>query len=185
MADATAKGKTGEAASRKDYRWQLIIERLTGKAQGADLSHNKYVQWGVETEPEARSAFEIESGEFVTEVGFIPHPKIAMSGASPDGLLPGGGVLEIKCPASQTHGEVLRSEKIPGKYQKQMLWQMACTGRGWGKFVSYDPRFNRGNRLLIINFEPPAAAIESLEAEAELFLSEVAADELWLRNRKG
>lgn len=34
----------------------------------------------------------------VKEVGFIPHPSIKNSGASPDGLVNDDGLIEIKCP---------------------------------------------------------------------------------------
>lgn len=183
IADATAKIKTGEASSRRVYRAMLVAERLTGIAQGVDLSNNKSVQWGNDAEPLARAAFEAETGEFVVEVGFVDHPTIAMSGCSPDGLLDGDGVIEIKCPNTATHIEYLKAGTVPSDYRKQILWQLACTGRKFAKFVSFDPRLNQENQLLIVHLEPTADEIAELEAEARVFLDEVAADELWMRNR--
>lgn len=183
IADATAKIKTGEAASRRAYRAQLVAERLTGLPQGVDLSNNKAVQWGNDAEPLARAAFEAETEQFVTEIGFIDHPAIAMAGCSPDGLLGGDGVVEIKCPNTATHIEYLKAGTVPSDYRKQILWQLACTGRKWAKFVSFDPRLNQENQLLIVHFEPTQDEIAELEAEARVFLDEVAADEIWLRNR--
>lgn len=183
IADATAKIKTGEAGSRRAYRAQLVAERLTGIPQGVDLSNNKSVAWGNDCEPLARSSFEAETGEFVVEVGFVEHPTICMSGCSPDGLLGEDGVIEIKAPNTATHIEYLKAGSVPSDYRKQILWQLACTGRKWAKFVSFDPRLNQENQLLIVHFEPTADEIAELEAEARVFLDEVAADELWLRNR--
>lgn len=183
IADATAKIKTGEAASRRAYRAMLVAERLTGIPQGVDLSNNKAIQWGNDAEPLARAAFEAETGEFVVEIGFVDHPAIFMSGCSPDGLLGDTGVIEIKCPNTATHIEYLKAGTVPSEYRKQILWQLACTGRKLAKFVSFDPRLNQENQLLIVHFEPTQDEIAELEAEARVFLDEVAADELWLRNR--
>lgn len=184
IADATAKIKTGEAASRRAYRAQLVAERLTGISQSTDLSNNKAVQWGKDAEPLARAAFEAEAEQFVSEIGFVDHPTIAMAGCSPDGLLEDGGILEIKCPNTATHIEYLKAGTVPPEYRKQILWQLACTRRKWAKFVSFDPRLNQANQLLIVHFEPSSDEIAELEAEARVFLDEVAEDELWLRNRK-
>lgn len=183
IADATAKIKTGEAASRVAYRAMLVAERLTGIPQGVDLSNNKAVQWGNEAEPLAKAAFEVETGEFVVEVGFISHPHIPMSGASPDGFLGDDGIIEIKAPNTATHIGYLKANTVPPEYRKQILWQLACTRRKWAKFVSFDPRLNQENQLLIVHFEPMKEEIAELEVEAIAFLKEVEADEQWLRSR--
>lgn len=181
--DATAKIKTGEAVTRKNYRAQLVVERVTGVSQGVDLTFNKAVQWGVECEPLARSAFEAETGMLVTECGFIDHPTIALSGCSPDGLIGSDTVVEFKCPNSTTHIEYIKAGTVPSAYRKQILWQLACTGRTKAFFASYDPRLDAGNQLLVVQFNPTPDEIAELEAEARVFLDEVAADVEWLKNR--
>ena len=183
VADATAKIKTGEAASRAEYRAQLVVERLTQTPQGADLSLNKAVQWGNDCEPQARSAYEFESGVTVTEVGFINHPTLSMAGASPDGLIGEDSILEIKCPNSSTHFAYLKDGKVPSKYRKQMMWQMICTKRTKGVFVSFDPRFDLVNQLLIVKFIPTPDELADLEAEVKVFLDEVEVDYQWAKNR--
>lgn len=183
IADATAKIKTGEAASRRNYRAQLVAERMTGMSQGVDLSNNKAVQWGNDAEPLARAAFEAETGQFVTEIGFIDHPSIELAGCSPDGLLDADGVIEIKCPNTATHIEYLKANAVPSDYRKQIVWQLACTRRKYAMFVSYDPRMDAGNQLMIVRFEPTPDEIAELEAEARVFLDEVAADVAWLKER--
>ena len=138
IADLMAKTKTGYPASRQNYLMQLLCERLTGKVEQGYKSHE--MQRGNDLEPEARSRYEIETGEFVEQVSFIDHPRIDLAGASPDGLVGKDGLIEIKCPNTATHIETLRTKKPIDRYYKQMQWQMACTGRLWCDFVSFDDR---------------------------------------------
>ena len=138
IADIVAKTKTGYSTSRENYMAQLICERMTGKV--AESYSNSAMQWGTETEPLARAAYEVKTGLTVNQIGFVDHPSILMTGASPDGLVGDSGMIEIKCPNTATHIETLLSGKVPTKYLTQMTWQMCCTGRHWTDFVSYDPR---------------------------------------------
>ena len=137
-ADVMAKTKSGYAASRANYMAQLITERLTQTQ--ADGFSSAAMNWGTETEPQARLAYEMMTGADVVEDGFVLHPTISGFGASPDGLVGDDGLIEIKCPNSATHIETLLNEKVPSKYVTQMQVQMLCTGRQWCDFVSFDPR---------------------------------------------
>jgi hypothetical protein len=112
VADIIAKTKTGASASRENYLAQLVCERLTGKP--AESYSNAAMQWGTDTEPFARAAYEARMDLLVTEVGFIDHPWIAMSGASPDGLA-NEGMVEIKAPNTSTHLQTLLDRKVPEK----------------------------------------------------------------------
>ena len=85
VADIIAKTKSGYSASRANYLAQLVAERLTGEVQ--ESYSNAAMQWGTQTEPEARAAYSFMTDADVVEVGFIPHPHIALAGASPDGLV--------------------------------------------------------------------------------------------------
>lgn len=173
IADIVAKTKSGYSASRANYAAQLIAERLTGQTQ--ESYTNAAMQWGTEQEPAARAAYEFYSDASVELCGFIPHPKIGMSGASPDGLVGDDGLLEIKCPNTATHIETLSGTKIPEKYITQMQWQMACTGRAWCDFVSFDPRMPEDMRAFIKRITRDDKRIAELEAEVSGFLSEVEA----------
>jgi len=171
MGDVMAKTKTGYGASRENYKFELALERITQrKAPGFTSAA---MQWGIDTEPAARSAYEIATGGFVTEVGLLDHPTIQMSGASPDGLVGDDGVLEIKCPESKKHFETLVTKKPSTDYILQMQWQMACTGRQWADFVSYDPRFPEHLQLFIVRVNRDSELIAQMEAEVTKFLSEV------------
>lgn len=178
VSDVIAKTKTGYAASRANYAAQLITERLTGVP--SEGFTNAAMQWGTEMEPEARAAYEFNRAATVTEIGFVPHPIIGDTGASPDGLVDDDGLIEIKCPNTATHIETLLGASVPGKYVTQMQWQMACTGRKWCDFVSYDPRMPEAMRFFCQRVYRDDALIAELETEVVNFLNEVRAivDEL-------
>lgn len=171
VADVIAKTKSGYSASRANYMAQLIAERLTG--QPADSYCNAAMQWGIDTEPFARAAYEFYRDSEVTEVGFIIHPEIDQSGASPDGLVADDGLVEIKCPNTATHIDTLLSGKVPRKYITQMQWQMACTGREWCDFVSFDPRMPEDMRLFVHNLPRDDKYISGLGEEISMFLDEL------------
>ena len=171
VADVIAKTKTGPSASRENYATQLVLERLTNKQ--ADSYTNAAMQWGTETEPMARQAYELKRGLFVNETGFVDHPTIEMSGASPDGLVGTDGLIEVKCPNSATHMETMLTQKVPAKYIPQMMWQMACTGRNWCDFVSYDPRFPENLQIFIERVTYDPTYVRMLELEITQFLDEV------------
>lgn len=171
VADVLAKIKTGEAASRINYRAQLVAERLTG--QPSESFSNAAMEWGVATEPMARAAYECHTGELVEEVGFIKHSSIEWSGASPDGLVGDIGLVEFKCPNTATHIDTLLAKVAPSKYIPQMQWQMACTDREWCDFVSFDPRLPEHLQLFVICVARNDKYIKTIEAEVIKFLTEV------------
>lgn len=174
LADVIATTKTGPSASRKNYMAQLVAERLTGTI--AESFTNSAMQHGIEHEQLARAEYELIKDMFVSEVGFIDHPTIAMTGASPDGLVGADGLLEIKCPNTATHIEYLLANKVPSKYKPQMAWQLACTGRQWVDFVSYDPRLPKNMGIFLIRYVPEPGYLDMLEQAAKEFLRE--ADDL-------
>lgn len=171
IADLMARTKTGWGASRDNYRAQLVTERLTGVP--ADSFTSAAMQWGTDQEPAARECYEFMTGATVVETGFVPHPAIAMAGASPDGLVEHDGLVEIKCPNTATHIDTLLGKPIADKYLKQMQWQMACTGRDWCDFASFDPRMPVTMQMRIIRVERDAAMIGEIEAAVVAFLAEV------------
>jgi len=134
-----AKGKNGApSVTRANYEAQLIAERLTGNVE--ESFQSREMLRGKEVEPEARSNYAFMFNAELSPVGFVDHPRIAMSGASPDSFVGDDGLLELKCPNTATHLDTLLGKSIDGGYMKQMQWQMACTGRRWVDFCSYDNR---------------------------------------------
>ena len=171
IADVTAKIKSGWGASRANYMAELLVERLTGIP--ADCYINDAMRWGTEQEPLARSAYEFLQDCTVDPAGFVDHPTIAMSGASPDGLVGDDGLVEIKCPQTATHIETLQGATVPGKYLGQIQWQLACTGRAWCDWVSFDPRMPAAMQLFVHRVERDDKAIAELEKTVSDFLSDL------------
>lgn len=183
VADVIAKTKSGPSASRGNYMAELVCERLTGVV--GDAFKSAAMEWGTAQEPHARAAYEAAGGVLVEEVGFVPHPTIEMSGASPDGIVNGEGLVEIKCPNTATHIDTLLSGKVPERYITQMQWQMACTGYPWCDFVSYDPRLPENMRLFITRIPRNDATIAFMEAEVRAFLAELDAKIADLKSQYG
>ena len=179
VADVIAKTKSGPSASRAKYAGELIAERLTGSP--AERFSNAAMAWGTEQEPEARKTYEFYRDTDVVQVAFVSHPVIGDSGASPDGLVDVDGLLEIKCPETHTHIETLLNKEVPSKYVTQMMWQMACTGRKWCDFVSYDPRLPESMRFFCRRVHRDDALIADLEKEVVAFLNEVRGKVIGLR----
>ena len=171
VADIIAKTKSGYSTSRDNYMAQLVCERLTN--QKAESFTNAAMQHGTETEPLARAAYEALKDVLVDEVGFVPHPSIKMAGASPDGLVGDDGLLEIKCPNTATHIDTLLSESVPTKYFTQMQFQMACTGREWCDFVSFDNRLPEELQLFVKRVPRDDVYIRLIEAEIVQFIAEL------------
>ena len=171
ISDIVAKTKSGYSTSRANYMAQLVVERMTN--QVAESYTNAAMEWGTENEPFARGAYETKMNLLVTEIGAIDHPNIAMSAASPDGLIGDDGCLEIKCPNTATHIDTLLGGEIAKKYYDQMQWQMACTGRSWCDFVSFDPRMPEELQLFVKRIPRDDKYLAELEGEVIQFLAEV------------
>jgi putative phage-type endonuclease len=172
VADVMRSGRGGKpSASRSRYMGELVTERLTGNPTQTFKSAD--MQWGTETEDEARSAYSFVHSAEITPVAFVDHPRIGMSGASPDGLISHFGLIEIKCPASHTHIETILGSPIDQDYITQMQWQMACTGRLVCDFVSYDPRMPEEMRLHVVRVLRDEVAITKMEKEVVKFIQEL------------
>lgn len=180
--DVMAKGRGKEpSATRRNYMMELLCERLTGnRAEGFTSSA---MQRGTELEPFARMAYELDRGLMVVETGLVLHPSIDGFGASPDGLSGSDGLLEIKCPNTATHIATLQSGRHDPQYEWQMLAQMACTGREWVDFVSFDDRLPESLQYACFRFERDDSRIRDMESEIRAFLEELDELELDMRAR--
>ena len=181
VADILAKTKTGPSASRQNYLIELALQRTTKTIEPSYT--NAAMEWGTQTEPQARVAYEVNTHNFVDQVPFIDHPTIKGFGCSPDGLVGADGLLEIKCPNSATHWEYFKTKEPPKKYFIQMQAQMAVTGSKWCDFVSFDPRMPERSQLLIVNIPRDSEFILYMEAEIKQFLSEVEAEVKLMENQ--
>lgn len=171
IADVVARTKTGWGASRKTYMAQLIAERLSGEV--AESYSSAAMQWGTDHEPDAVAAYAFLTGHEIREVGFVQHPEIKESGASPDRLVNDDGLVEVKCPMTHTHIDTLLGASIDKRYRLQMQWQMRCTDRQWCDFASYDPRLPGRLSIHIQHVKRDDKLIAELESDVREFLAEM------------
>lgn len=183
VADIIATTKTGWGSSRANYLAELVAARLTG-VPGSSFT-NEAMRWGTETEPQGRAAYEFFRDAVVEDAEFVDHPTVPYSGASPDGYVGTDGLIEIKCPITATHIETLLSGTVPAKYVTQMQWQMACTGRKWCDYVSFDPRMPGNMQLFVARVTRDDTEIARLENAILVFLGELDAKIEALQSRYG
>ncbi|WP_273757195.1 lambda exonuclease family protein [Bartonella sp. MM73XJBT] len=168
----TAKGTP--TSKYEDYKIKLMTERLTGEISQSYIT--PAMQWGIEHEEEALKEYAFIYDTQITQCGFIQHPTIQMAGASPDGLIDKDGLIEIKCPQSSNHLRFFMDNEIKPEYLAQMQFQMACTGRKWCDFISYDPRFTGNSslfRMKIKRIHRDDKQIEQINQAVESFLTEI------------
>jgi putative phage-type endonuclease len=171
--------KTGESAARKNYRSQLVAERLTG--QPSDNYTSSAMQHGIDNEELARLEYSLMTGNDVQEAFFETHETL-QAGASPDGYVDTDGLVEIKCPNTATHIETLKTKKIPKQYYWQIMGQLWITGRKWCDYLSYDPRLPQNAQLILIRVERNEEDITKLETEVTAFLKTVDEEEQFIRS---
>lgn len=165
--------KSGKyCAERETHKGELVCERLTGTTTERFVSYA--MRWGTEHEEEHRRALVVYGGRPISPAGFVDHPSIPMAGASPDGFIDEDGLWEGKCPNTTTHIATLLGEPPNDKYIYQMQWQMACTGKQWALFTSYDPRLPGSMQLSTpIRVDRDDALIAEMEREVKAFNAEI------------
>jgi len=163
-----------ETAGRANYRAQLIAEILSGEpCDDSWLNNLRAVQWGIDNESRARGNYELYRGFLVDTMGFCEHPRIENFGCSPDGLVSDDGLVQFKCPNTATHIEYLLKGAVPAEYRSQMFAEMACTGKAWCDFVSFDPRLPADLQLFVKRLHRDETRIAEIELAVENFLAEV------------
>ncbi|MCP4393469.1 MAG: YqaJ viral recombinase family protein [Alphaproteobacteria bacterium] len=160
-----APSKTAES-----YMMELIAEVLTGESK--PFFENDAMRWGTETEPQARSMYEVNNG-FVTvkEVAFVEHNE--QVGISPDGLVGDDGLLEIKCPNTTTQLKRALSDDYSADYKAQIQMQLWVTERQWCDFVSYDPRLDCAAGYLQQRVERDEEYIEEMKIKVYAFVKKM------------
>lgn len=179
--DIMAKTKSGYSSSRQNYLADLVVEILTGGY--TETYQSQAMRWGIEKEPEARTVYEFLTDQKVMVAEYAKHPTILDSGASPDGLVGNYGLIEIKCPNTATHVNMLIKKSIPKQYYLQMQWQLECTERKWCDFVSYDPRMPPEFYIFIKRISKDEQLLETIREEVIKFREEINSTLEKLNNR--
>jgi len=173
--DMLAKIRTGEAASRRNLRVQLVLERLTGVSQEKGFV-SPDMQYGIDREADAFTAYQTETENLTNHVGFLAHPTL-LAGCSPDGEIRDfEGLLELKCCKSATHLEFLKTRRVPADYLAQITHNLWITGAKWCDYVSFDDRFPAGLQLCVLRVLSTGVDVWTYKQTAIQFLSEVEAE---------
>jgi hypothetical protein len=183
FADIMAVIKNGEAAARRNYRSQLVIERLTGRRTETFVS--QAMKDGTEREPFARIEIEARIGKLIAQPGFVLH-DVLQAGASPDGMIDADLGVEIKCPIPATHFEYmsLPPGACPPEYRWQVQGSMWITGAKTWLFASFNPEFPEGSRLIMRWVKRNEADCTALGDGVENFIKELDVAEAFVRNYK-
>lgn len=97
-----------------------LLKRKCSPVVLLDATTSTSINWGEKYEPIAKKFFTKLKSQEVTDIGLVIHKNIPWLGASPDGLLPDGKLLEIKCPF---HRNIV-SGRIPYYYWIQVQVQL-------------------------------------------------------------
>lgn len=168
------RSKGSESTVKRDLRIRLAVELVTDKSQDSgDGYQSKDMAYGVEREPDARLAYEAQTGTLLREVGFVSSNDLLI-GTSPDGYVGEfEGGAEFKCPKTATHLEYLRTPGVPDDYLCQLRHHLLVTGAEWWDFVSFDDRLPEPLQLCIRRLWAKDAQLPAHKLAVVNFLGEV------------
>lgn len=115
------------------------LRRMVRDAMGAEpeFAGNIATEYGINNEAGAIIEYEMETGNKVQAVGFIPREDWA--GCSPDGLIGADGGLEAKCPfGKRKEGDLVQLAEQP-HYYAQVQFSLWVTGRKFWHFYQWAP----------------------------------------------
>lgn len=124
----------------RTYLVKKVSEVLTGMSKEFTTQS---MEWGSEIEDEARKIYELENMVEVKQIGFAILESNPIVGGSPDGLVGDDGIIEIKCPDSNTFTGYLLGDSIVKGYMAQIQGNLWILDRSWCDFIVYDPRVIR------------------------------------------
>jgi predicted phage-related endonuclease len=165
--------KGSESVQRRDYRLQLVAERIAGEAQD-NLYHNAEMERGNQLEPVAFAMYEALHGELVRRTGFLSAEEL-MVGCSLDGdINEFSGIVELKCPKMSTHLSYLADPtQLQADYFAQVRHNLWVSGAAYCDLISFDDRLPAHRQMLRVRIERYNAQLAEYEAEALKFLKEV------------
>lgn len=179
--EVTPAQRGAPSAKQLGYAMDTARERVGGTIPA--VFQNAAMRTGTEQEPEARAAYEAITGNLVQEVGFITSDD-GCFGLSPDGLIDGDGVLEVKTMVSSaTLFQAVASGDI-SEYIDQCNGYLWLLGRQWVDLCLWAPDLEAiGLSMTIHRITRDESAIEALEADLMTFARLVAAYETQLRTK--
>lgn len=153
------------------YQMELIGEIFTGEAKATALT--EAMRHGNAYEHEARELFSFEQSLHVDELTFCYRDDMRC-GASPDGLVDGVGIIEVKCPFNTSNhlAFLLDDSEIKKEYIAQMQFQMWVLDVDLCYFVSYEPRTLHA-QLKQVEIKRDPEMIADFEIKVPLFAAEM------------
>jgi putative phage-type endonuclease len=152
-----------------------VLRRMVRDYHGAEPEFvgNVATEYGSFHESGAITDFEMDAGLTVERnEQFFIHPEYNWLGATPDGFVSDGALIEVKCPfGKRKEGEFKPLEDQPG-YYAQMQIEMACTGKMLCYFYQWA---SHASSAVIVTYEPEwfDRNLPALEAFYQRYLSEI------------
>ncbi len=166
LSASDAQAIAANGAGLETLAYKKAAEILSGIREDTYVSFN--MERGNRMERVARRKYEQHTGNAVTIVGFCELDSYV--GASPDGLVGAGGLVEIKCPSNSNYVKALHTQKISTQYEWQMQFQMYVTNRKWVDHVVFNENFES---LIIIRVPRDKAKVEKIKAGIKSGVSKI------------
>lgn len=145
---ATIMANDGKAFGKPaiTYAQKVAIESYTHRS--IESYTNEWMERGKEQEDAARDAYKAHM--FVdVHPGDFAEDETGTYGASSDGQVEGGGLIEIKCVKYNTHFERLLKGSYDTSYRWQILGNLWLYDQEWCDFVSYCSDFPVSKQLYV------------------------------------
>lgn len=136
------------SATAESYLNELLSELL--HCAPSDTWRSDATDWGTENEPHAfEAAIPVVEERFHEKLSlpegehaYIHHPTEPHIGCSPDGVIGGDGLLEIKCPYNGAKWIAMkrRGLTLPAENRAQVQGSLWVSGRRWYAFCYFDSR---------------------------------------------
>lgn len=126
----------GEGKMRRSYMMKLAGEIITG--QPTEPYSNAHMERGKVMEDEARDAYVFLMDAFPEACGFIRDDN-KRAGYSPDSLLGGDGLLEVKTKLPHLMVDIILKDEFPPEHKAQCQGGLWVSGREWIDIICYWP----------------------------------------------
>jgi hypothetical protein len=169
-----AKTKSGPSAQRADLLWELVCERLTGESAERDFTPTRQMQRGIDMEVLAVAAFEAQTGSLVAPGGFMEREE-CLCGVSPDGIIDGVELLEVKCPTTKVMvgWHRLGPDEIPAQHLPQLTHALWVSGLPAVTLFGWDDRLPDGLQTFTRRLRRDDVDLDQHEVAVHAFLGEV------------
>ena len=159
--DARDRLKSGAASGKQiAYACQVALERVSHQPADATFE-NWQMREGHVQEPIARAAYERRTGNLVDEVGaFATDDDLFLY--SPDGLIDGDGLLEVKTLFSPERIMTIVGNGDVSDFIDQCMFGLWLTGRQWIDLVVWVPALEH---LSVKRIARDDDYIEAMEAD--------------------